>query len=169
MLVRNSSVFRWKNCCDRKAWAACVQSFALWQQATIQFTRDHSIVACSRHIYVVLFFAHIPFMVNCTFSAKPAEWLQQNHFAWWGLQNSFVLAEKIVLEAQSMNKSVLNSNATLLLVMCSTLALCFGCWVRMETGSSFVFLLRCVLILVNICIVMIKSIWGCVFPQNLYW
>ena len=29
-----------------------VQSFALWQQATIEFTWwDHSIIACSRHIY----------------------------------------------------------------------------------------------------------------------
>jgi len=29
--------------CDRKAWAACAQSFALWQQATIEFTQwDHS-------------------------------------------------------------------------------------------------------------------------------
>jgi len=29
-----------------------VQSFALWKQATIEITqRDHSIIACSRHIY----------------------------------------------------------------------------------------------------------------------
>ena len=48
-------------CCDRKSRAACVQSFALWQQATIEFTcHDHSIIACSRHIDVLLFFAHIP-------------------------------------------------------------------------------------------------------------
>ena len=40
-------------CCDRKSRAACVQSFALWQQATIEFTcHDHSIIACSRNIYV---------------------------------------------------------------------------------------------------------------------
>jgi len=62
--------------CDRKAWAACVQSFALWQQATIEITchdhssrmpvcsivhiivlaeiarHDHSIIACSRHIFM---------------------------------------------------------------------------------------------------------------------
>jgi len=39
-------------CCDRKSRAACGQSFALWQQATIEITRrDHSIIACSRHIY----------------------------------------------------------------------------------------------------------------------
>ena len=30
-------------CCDGKSWAACAQSFALWQQATIEITRhDHS-------------------------------------------------------------------------------------------------------------------------------
>ena len=39
-------------CCDRKSRAAYVQSFAPWQQATIEFTcHDHSIIACSRHIY----------------------------------------------------------------------------------------------------------------------
>ena len=40
-------------CCDRKSRAACAQSFAPWQQATIEFTcHDHSVIACSRHIYV---------------------------------------------------------------------------------------------------------------------
>ena len=40
-------------CCDRKSRAACAQSFALWQQATTEFTcHDHSIIICSRHIYV---------------------------------------------------------------------------------------------------------------------
>ena len=39
-------------CCDRKSRAACAQSFALWQQATVEITRrDHSIIACLRHIY----------------------------------------------------------------------------------------------------------------------
>ena len=38
--------------------------------------RDHSIIACSRHIYMVFFFAHIPFMVN--HNATPAERLQQH-------------------------------------------------------------------------------------------
>ena len=28
----------WCHCCDRKSRAACAQSFALWQQATIEFT-----------------------------------------------------------------------------------------------------------------------------------
>jgi len=64
-------------CCDRKARAACGQSFALWQQATIEFTRgDLSIIACSHHIYMVLLFTHIPLVVNRAFSATPAEWLQ---------------------------------------------------------------------------------------------
>jgi len=32
--------------------AACAQSFAPWQQATIEITRrDQSIIACSRHIH----------------------------------------------------------------------------------------------------------------------
>jgi len=39
-------------CCDRKSRAACAQSFAPWQQATTQITRrDHSIIACSRHVH----------------------------------------------------------------------------------------------------------------------
>jgi len=63
-----------------KARAACAQSFATWQQATIEFThRGNSIIACSRHIYISLFFAHIPFVVNHTFNATPPERLQQNH------------------------------------------------------------------------------------------
>jgi len=40
-------------CCDRKVRAACAQSFTLWQQATIEIIRrDHSIIACSFHIYM---------------------------------------------------------------------------------------------------------------------
>jgi len=45
--------YHWRWCCDRKSRAAYAQSLALWQQATIEFTcHDHSIIACSRHIYV---------------------------------------------------------------------------------------------------------------------
>jgi len=65
--------------CDRKSWAACAQSFAPWQQATIEITwRDHSIIACSRHIHLFLFFAHIPFAVNHTINATPTERLQHS-------------------------------------------------------------------------------------------
>jgi len=40
-------------CCDRKARAASAQSFTLRQQATIEITRrDHSIIACSCHVYM---------------------------------------------------------------------------------------------------------------------
>jgi len=40
-------------CCDRKSRAVCAQSFASWQQETIEFTcHDHSVIACSRHIYL---------------------------------------------------------------------------------------------------------------------
>jgi len=50
---------------------ACAQSFAQWQQATIEITcHDHSIIACSRHIHMMLFFAHIPFKVNCAFQCN---------------------------------------------------------------------------------------------------
>jgi len=65
-------------CCDSKARAAGVQSFTLWQQSTIEITRcDNFIIAFSRHILWVLFFAHIPFIGNRTFNAMPAERLQQ--------------------------------------------------------------------------------------------
>jgi len=37
-----SKVYDGWHCCGRKARAASAQSFALWQQATIEFTRrDH--------------------------------------------------------------------------------------------------------------------------------
>jgi len=66
-------------CCGRKSRAACAQSFALWQQATTEINRrDHSIIACSGHIYIVFFFTHIPFLVNHTFNATPPERLQQH-------------------------------------------------------------------------------------------
>ena len=92
------------NCCDRKSRAAYARSFALWQQATIEFTcHDHSsrtlllhsivdIVSITRdytprslfyclfapHICMVLFFTHIPFVVNHTINATPQERLQQH-------------------------------------------------------------------------------------------
>jgi len=60
-------------CCYRKVQVTCAQSFTLWQHATIDIT----IIACSHHIYIwVLFFMHIPFMVNRTFNATPTERLQ---------------------------------------------------------------------------------------------
>ena len=38
---------------DQKARAASVQSFPLWQQTKIEIIqRDHSVFACSRHIYL---------------------------------------------------------------------------------------------------------------------
>jgi len=39
--------------------------------------RDHSIIACLRHIYMVLFFARLPFVVNHTFNATLPDRLQQ--------------------------------------------------------------------------------------------
>ena len=60
-------------CCDRKARAVSVQSVTLWQQATIEITwQDHSIIAFSHHIYMVVILcaypvcgkSHIPRNVN---------------------------------------------------------------------------------------------------------
>jgi len=91
-------------CCDRKSRAAYAQSFTLWQQATIEFTcHDHSphtlVVTFNRsqvntgrdstlrslyyclfapHMCMVLFFMHIPFVVNHTINATPPERLQQS-------------------------------------------------------------------------------------------
>ena len=42
--------------------------------------RDHTprlFYACSRHIYLVRFFAHFPFVVKRAFNTTPTEWLQQ--------------------------------------------------------------------------------------------
>jgi len=98
-LVKVFSGRNW-SCCDRKSRAACAKSFAPWQQATVskhhqlftRFTsiirshsprslhRDHSIIACSRHVHIFLFFAHIPFVVNHTINATLPERLQQNVF-----------------------------------------------------------------------------------------
>jgi len=59
-------------CCNWKARVACDQSFTLWQQPTIEITRhNHFVIACPHHIYMVLLFAHIPFVVNCAFSTTP--------------------------------------------------------------------------------------------------
>jgi len=67
-------------CCDRKARTASAQSFTLWQQATIEITRrDHSINACSRHKFMMVFFAHVPFVANRTFNATLTERLQHFH------------------------------------------------------------------------------------------
>jgi len=89
-------------CCDRKSRAAYAQSFALWKQATIEFTcHDHSprtlvvtfndspvnigrastprsLYYClfAPHIWMVLFFTHTPFVVNHTFNATQPERLQ---------------------------------------------------------------------------------------------
>jgi len=45
--------------------------------------RDHSIIACSHHIYMarwVLYFTHILFVVNRTFNSRPTEMLQHHFF-----------------------------------------------------------------------------------------
>jgi len=54
------SNFALRYCCDRKPRAACVQSFAPWQQATIEIMLAISLtIACSRYIYTgVILHAH---------------------------------------------------------------------------------------------------------------
>jgi len=90
-------------CCDQKFRAAYVQRFALWQQATIEFTcHDHSprtrvvtfngsqvnigrasmpqsLFYClfAPRICMVLFFTHILFVVNHIINATPLERLHQ--------------------------------------------------------------------------------------------
>ena len=65
-------------CCNQKVQAASAQSFTLRHQATIEIMcRNHSIIACLRHIYILLFFMPIPFVVNHTFNATTPERLQQ--------------------------------------------------------------------------------------------
>jgi len=70
--------------CDQKSRAACAQSFAPWQQATIEIMLAISLtIACSRYTYdgMVLFFLHIPFGVNHTINATPPERWQ--HYLLW--------------------------------------------------------------------------------------
>jgi len=58
----------------RKDRAATAQSSTLWQQATIEIT----LCCLVRATYMVLFFAHIPFVVSRALSATPTERLQQS-------------------------------------------------------------------------------------------
>jgi len=67
-------------CCNRKSRVACAQSFAPWQQATIEIMLAIYLLlllACATYI-MVLFFMHIPFVVNHTTNASPPERLQQH-------------------------------------------------------------------------------------------
>jgi len=67
------------NVAIRKAQAASAQSFTLYPQAKTYFTcHDHSFIACLRHVYILLFFTHILFVVNPTFNATSTERLQQH-------------------------------------------------------------------------------------------
>ena len=90
-------------CCDRKSRVVCAQSFAPWQQATIEIMLAislcvrlslrsivHTLISpelprrnlsyyCLLALHImVLFFTHIPFVVNHTINATPPERLQQH-------------------------------------------------------------------------------------------
>jgi len=47
-------------CCDRKSRAACAQSFALWQQATIEINRRNLSYYCllAPRVYIFVLRAH---------------------------------------------------------------------------------------------------------------
>jgi len=70
-------------CCDRKSRAVCAQSFAPWQQATMRSCLQSLLLLLARAMYIikVLFFMHIPFVVNHTINTTPPERLQQ-YFGW---------------------------------------------------------------------------------------
>jgi len=60
-----------------------MQSFTLWQQATIEIPRRaHSISACLRHLYMDVVFTYIPFVANHAFHTTPTEWLQYLQQSW---------------------------------------------------------------------------------------
>jgi len=64
-----------------------MQSFTLWQQATIEIPRRaHLISACLRHTYiymgVVLHLAYILFVATRTFNTTLTEWLQHLQQSW---------------------------------------------------------------------------------------
>jgi len=51
-----------------------VQSFTLWLQATMEIMcRNHSVIACMRHIYIGVILCAYPFVVNHTFNAMPTK------------------------------------------------------------------------------------------------
>jgi len=57
-----------------------VRKASHWQQATIEIMRCNLLYNClSAPCIVLLFFAHIPFVVNHTINATPPERLQQHH------------------------------------------------------------------------------------------
>jgi len=56
--IAETAIFEYY-CCDRKSRAACAQSFAPWQQATIEITRrDHSYCLFAPHTYIFILRAH---------------------------------------------------------------------------------------------------------------
>jgi len=102
---------------------AYAQSFALWQQATIEFTcHDHSIIASSRHINILLFFAHIPFVVNHTINATPTERLQ--HLQWLQFRGG-----RLIWVGGHFEKAMFSRGQNLLMQWFSTY---FGPWTTLQ-------------------------------------
>jgi len=67
-----------EHCCGQKTQAASAQSFALSQQATMEFTcHDHSVIAFSQHLYMGdVLLAH-PVHSESHINTTPTERLQQ--------------------------------------------------------------------------------------------
>jgi len=64
---RVSRILYWikaRYCCERESLS---NMRAKLRTVAASNNRDHSIIACSHHIHVVFFFAHIPFVVNRAF------------------------------------------------------------------------------------------------------
>jgi len=134
VICKSNDAFNDGWCCDRKSRAAWAQIFALWQQATIEFTcHDHSlgrlVIMFNRshvnigrastprslyyylfapHISMVLFFTHIPFVGNHTINATPPERFQQ-WYSWIRMDSTRFLQNDWFLHCSVFRKmTVLN-------------------------------------------------------------
>jgi len=64
-------------CCDRKSWAACAKLHTVAASNNRVHAPQSLLLLLARATHIVLFFAHIPFVVNQTINATPPERLQQ--------------------------------------------------------------------------------------------
>ena len=68
-------------CCDWKAQASSMQSFTLWQQATIEIVFILFQLVCKTYIWV-FFFMYIPFVANHTLNTTPTKGLRHFQQIW---------------------------------------------------------------------------------------
>jgi len=88
-----------KYCCDRKSRATCAQSFAPWQQATIEIMRRNLSYYCllAHGVVGVLFFTHIT---------------QSTQRHWRGCNNIPSFLQRTTLIARSFLKAELGTTST---------------------------------------------------------